>query len=95
MPQMKITGKIVKTPVVKEKVIFSAIKESEEQKPMQLVLFKQSRPISLANMLSNVKIDDEVTITGRLESNPRNNEIQIIVDDIEIEYEETPCPEYF
>ena len=92
---MKITGKIVKTPVVKEKVIFSAIKESEEQKPMQLVLFKQSRPISLANMLSNVKIDDEVTITGRLESNPRNNEIQIIVDDIEIEYEETPCPEYF
>jgi aspartyl/asparaginyl-tRNA synthetase len=95
MPQMKITGKIVKTPIVKDKVIFSAIRESEEQKPMQIVLFKQSRPISLSNMLSNVKIDDQVTITGRLEPNPRNNEIQIIVDDIEVEYEDTPCPEYF
>ena len=92
---MKITGKIVKTPIVKDKVIFSAIRESEEQKPMQIVLFKQSRPISLSNMLSNVKIDDQVTITGRLEPNPRNNEIQIIVDDIEVEYEDTPCPEYF
>jgi aspartyl/asparaginyl-tRNA synthetase len=92
---MKITGKIVKTPVVKDKVIFSAIKETEEQKPIQLVLFRQSRPISLANMLTNVKIDDQVTITGRLEPNPRNNEIQIIVDDIEIQYEDTPCPEYF
>jgi aspartyl/asparaginyl-tRNA synthetase len=95
MPQMKITGKIVKTPIVKDKVIFSAIRESEEQKPMQIVLFKQSRPISLSNMLSNVKIDDQVTITGRLEPNPRNNEIQIIVDDIEVEYEDTPCPEFF
>ncbi len=92
---MKITGKIVKTPIVKDKVIFSAIRESEEQKPMQIVLFKQSRPISLSNMLSNVKIDDQVTITGRLEPNPRNNEIQIIVDDIEVEYEDTPCPEFF
>lgn len=92
---MKITGKIVKTPIVKDKVIFSAIRESEEQKPMQIVLFKQSRPISLSDMLSNVKIDDQVTITGRLEPNPRNNEIQIIVDDIEVEYEDTPCPEYF
>jgi aspartyl/asparaginyl-tRNA synthetase len=92
---MKITGKIVKTPIVKDKVIFSAIRESEEQKPMQIVLFKQSRPISLSDMLSNVKIDDQVTITGRLEPNPRNNEIQIIVDDIEVEYEDTPCPEFF
>jgi len=95
MPQMKITGKIAKTPIVTDKVIFSAIRESEEQKPMQVVLFKRSRPISLATMLSNVKMDDEVTITGRLEPNPRNNEIQIIVDDIEIECEDTPCPEFF
>lgn len=92
---MKLTGKIVKAPIIKDKVIFSAIKESEEQKPIQLVLFKQSRPISLSNALSNVKIDDEVTITGRIERNPRNNETQIIIDDIEIAYKEIPCPEYF
>jgi aspartyl/asparaginyl-tRNA synthetase len=95
MPQMKITGKIVKTPIVSDKVIFSAIRESAEQKPMQVVLFRQARPLALTQMLSNVKIDDEVTITGRLEPNPRNNEIQIIVDDIEIEHKDTPCPEYF
>lgn len=92
---MQLKGKIVKTPVIKDKVIFSAIKESEEQKPMQLVLFKQSRPLQLTRMLSELKIGDEVTITGRIESNPRNNETQIIIDDIEIEYKDIPCPDYF
>lgn len=95
MPQMKITGKIAKTPIVTDKVIFSAIRESDEQKPIQLVLFKKSRPLSMSSMLSNVKLNDEVTIKGRMEPNPRNNEIQIIVDDIEIEYKDIPCPEYF
>lgn len=92
---MKITGKIAKTPIVTDKVIFSAIRESDEQKPIQLVLFKKSRPLSMSSMLSNVKLNDEVTIKGRMEPNPRNNEIQIIVDDIEIEYKDIPCPEYF
>lgn len=95
MPQMNITGKIAKTPVVTDKVIFSAIRESEEQNPIQLVLFKKSRPLSLSSMLSNVNLGDEVTIKGRMESNPRNNEIQIIIDDMEIEYKDIPCPEYF
>lgn len=92
---MNITGKIAKTPVVTDKVIFSAIRESEEQNPIQLVLFKKSRPLSLSSMLSNVKLGDEVTIKGRIESNPRNNETQIIIDDIEIEYKDIPCPDYF
>lgn len=92
---MKMTGKIAKTPIVTDKVIFSAIRESDEQKPIQVVLFKKSRPLSMTSMLSNVKLGDEVTIKGRMEPNPRNNEIQIIVDDIEIEYKDTPCPEYF
>lgn len=92
---MKITGKIAKTPIVTDKVIFSAIRESDEQKPIQLVLFKKSRPLSMTSMLSNVKLGDEVTIKGRMEPNPRNNEIQIIIDDIEIEYKDIPCPEYF
>jgi len=92
---MKITGTIAKAPVVKDKVIFSAIKEAEGQKPIQLVLFRQSRPISLSNMLNNVKLNDEVTITGRMESNPRTNEAQIIIDDIEVGYKDTPCPESF
>jgi aspartyl/asparaginyl-tRNA synthetase len=94
---MKITGKIVKTPIVKEKVIFTAIKEAADQKPIQLVLFRTARPLALSTMLSNVKIDDEVTITGRLESNPKSSEIQIVIDDIDIkqEYKELPLPEYF
>lgn len=95
MPQMNITGKIAKTPVVTDKVIFSAIRESEEQNPIQLVLFKKSRPLSLSSMLSNAKLGDQVTIKGRMEPNPRNNEMQIIVDDIEIDYKDIPCPEYF
>jgi len=92
---MKITGTIAKTPVVKDKVIFSAIKEAEGQKPIQLVLFRQSRPISLSNMLNNVKLNDQVTISGRMESNPRTNEPQIIIDDIEVQHKDTSCPEYF
>ena len=92
---MKITGKIAKTPVVTDKVIFSAIKESDDQKPIQLVLFKKSRPLSMSSMLSDVKLGDQVTIKGRMEPNPRNNEMQIVVDDIEIEYKDIPCPEYF
>lgn len=92
---MQVKGKIVKNPIIKDKVIFSAIKESDDQRPMQIVLFKQSRPLALTNALSNVKLNDEVTITGRLEQNPRNNEIQIIIDDIELEYKDIPCPDYF
>jgi len=92
---MKITGRIAKMPMIKEKVIFSAIKESEEQKPIQIVLFKQSRPIILTKMLSELKSNDVVTITGKLERNPRNNETQIIIDDIELDYKEVTCPESF
>lgn len=94
---MKITGKIVKAPIVKEKVIFTAVKEAADQKPIQVVLFRTARPLALSNMLINAKIDDEVTITGRLESNPKNNEIQVVIDDIDIkkEYKEVPLPEYF
>ncbi|NTW90457.1 MAG: hypothetical protein HGA35_00730 [Erysipelotrichaceae bacterium] len=92
---MNITGKITKTPIITDKVIFSAIRESEDQNPIQIVLFKKSRPLSLSSMLSDVKLGDEVTIKGRMEPNPRNNEIQIIVDDIEIDYKDIPCPEYF
>lgn len=81
---MQIKGEIAKLPIVKEKVIFSAIKENND-KPIQLVLFKNSRPATLTDILSNANLGDVVTINGRLENNPQNKEIQIIIDDIELD----------
>lgn len=93
---MQMSGKIVKLPIVKDKIIFTAIQEGKD-KPIQAVLFRTARPAKLSTMLSLLKVDDEVTITGRLESNPMNKEMQIVIDDIQsnIKQEETPCPDYF
>lgn len=93
---MKITGTIVKQPIVRDKIIFTSIKEDNDT-PIQAVLFRSSRPAKLANMLTNIKLDDKVTIIGRLEKNPKNNEMQIVIDDID--FEETtyvsPMPDEF
>jgi aspartyl/asparaginyl-tRNA synthetase len=93
---MKITGTIVKLPIVKEKIIFTSIKEDEDA-PIQAVLFRSARPAKLSNLLINAKLDDKVTITGRLEKNPKNNEMQIIIDDIESEslVDISPMPSVF
>ena len=93
---MKITGTIVKQPIIKEKIIFTSIKEDNDT-PIQAVLFKSSRPAKLAQMLTKIKLNDKVTIIGRLEKNPKNNEMQIVIDDIDFEdtYEITPMPDEF
>lgn len=93
---MKITGTIVKQPIVKEKIIFTSIKEDNDT-PIQAVLFKSSRPAKLTQMLTNIKLNDKVTIIGRLEKNPRNNEMQIVIDDIDFdqEYIIPPVPNEF
>lgn len=93
---MKLTGTIVKLPIVKEKIIFTSIKEDGDT-PIQAVLFRTARPATLSNILINAKLDDKVTITGRLEKNPKNNEIQIIIDDIELEnlIDTSPMPTVF
>jgi len=79
---MEFTGKIVKAPAIRDKVIFSAIKVEFIHKPVQIVLFRKNRPAALSEFLSNAKIGDEITIIAKLESNPYNNESQLVVMDI-------------
>lgn len=95
---MQITGTIVKKPIIKEKIIFTSIKE-ENDSPIQAVLFRTNRPAKLSEALMNANLDDKVTIIGRLEKNPKNNEMQIVIDDFISETEDlnflSPMPEVF
>jgi hypothetical protein len=75
-------GTIAKEPKVTEKSVFSAIKTDNASNPIQIVLFTNHRPPIIKEILSNVKIGDEITIIGKLEKNPRNNENQIIIDEL-------------
>lgn len=79
---MRVVGKIYRSPIIKEKVIFSGIQE-DKGSPIQLVLFRLDRPAELSTILSNAKIGDEYIVEGRLEKNPFNNEPQITIDNIE------------
>lgn len=99
---MQISGTVAKAPRVLDKVIFSAIKHEQCDKPIQLVLFRKNRPASLTNALSNAKVGDPITIIGKQEKNPTTNETQIIVTDIigvEVEVgqstKDIPCPSVF
>lgn len=93
---MQITGTIIKQPIVKEKIIFTTIKEDNDS-PIQAVLFRTSRPQALSDILINAKLEDKVTIIGRLEKNPQNNEMQIVIDDIDTGQTATiaPMPDAF
>jgi hypothetical protein len=75
-------GTIAKEPKVTEKSVFSAIKTDNAERPIQIVLFTNHRPAIIKEILSNVKIGDEITVVGKLEKNPRNNENQIIIDEL-------------
>ncbi len=75
-------GTIAKEPKITEKSVFSAIKIDNAEKPIQIVLFINHRPLIIKEVLSNVKIGDEITVVGKLEKNPRNNENQIIIDEL-------------
>jgi len=92
---MELTGKIAKTPAIRDKVIFAAIKADNIIKPIQIVLFRKSRPAELTNLLSNAKLGDSITIKGKTEKNPRTGETQIIIDDIIGAQLEMECPTSF
>lgn len=97
--KLKLDGKIAKDPAIRDKVIFSAIKVDgyPEKKPVQIVLFRKNRDAALSEHLSNAKLGDSITIIGRSEKNPYNNEVQIILDDI-VGLDKTkdiPCPTSF
>lgn len=81
---MKVTGTIVRNPVVKDKVIFSSIKTEDAINPVEIVLFRLHRPTSYADHLAAAKENDKITLVGRYEKNPRNNETQIIIDEIDV-----------
>ena len=77
-------GTIAKQPVVREKVIFSAIKMPNETNPVQLVLFKSTVDNKFVELLSNLKLNDEITVAGKMQKNKLNNETEISIAEIYI-----------
>lgn len=77
-----LTGTIAKQPIIKDKVIFSAIKTPTLDRPTQLVLFKEHRATKFIELLSNVNLGDVVTVVGKMQKNKLNNETEISVEEI-------------
>lgn len=73
-------GTISRVPLVRDRVIFSAM--TIDDKPVQIVLFRQSRPIHLGETLKALKVGDPITISGKRDLNTKTSEPQIIIDDI-------------
>ena len=75
-------GTIAKQPIVKEKVIFSAIKLPDSNKPIQLVLFKSTVDKNYADLLATLNLNDEITVAGKMQKNKLNNETEISIAEI-------------
>lgn len=93
---MNLNGTIIRPAINKENVIFASI-EDEQNSAIQIVLFKKYRPKQIAEEIINAELGDNVTIIGKLETNPMNNEAQVIVDKFinhsKVQY--LPCPTEF
>ena len=77
-------GTIAKQPVIKDKVIFSAIKMQSETNPVQIVLFKSTVDNKFVDLLSSLKLNDEITIAGKEQKNKLNNQREIVIAEIYI-----------
>jgi aspartyl/asparaginyl-tRNA synthetase len=75
-------GTIAKQPIIKDKVIFSAIKMQGETNPVQLVLFKSTVDSKFVELLSNLKLNDEITVAGKEQRNKLNNQREISIAEI-------------
>lgn len=75
-------GTIAKQPIVKDKVIFSAIKMSNAERPIQLVLFKSTVDKNFAELLATLNLNDEITVAGKMQKNKLNNETEISIAEI-------------
>lgn len=75
-------GTIAKQPIVRDKVIFSAIKTQDAERPTQLVLFKDKIDSKFVELLANVNLGDEVTVAGKMQKNKLNNETEISIAEI-------------
>jgi hypothetical protein len=75
-------GTIAKKPIVKDKVIFSAIRIPNADRPIQLVLFKSTVDKSYADLLATLTLNDEITVAGKEQKSKLNNETEISVAEI-------------
>lgn len=75
-------GTIAKQPIVRDKVIFSAIKTQDAERPTQLVLFKDKIDSKFVELLANANLGDEVTVAGKVQKNKLNNETEISIAEI-------------
>lgn len=76
----KFTGTIVKEVIVKDKIIITAIKIDDRDKPTQLVVFPAYRDAEVIDTVKAFQINDKVTVYGKEESNPKTKELQIIIN---------------
>jgi hypothetical protein len=77
---MKFEGTIVKEPIVKDKIIISAIRLPNRENPIQMVVFPAYRDAETVDNIKAFKIDDKVIIYGNEETNPKSKERQIIIN---------------
>jgi len=77
---MKFEGTIVKEPIVKEKIIITAIKLPNRENPTQVVIFPAYRDAETVDNIKAFKINDKVIVYGNEETNPKSKELQIIVN---------------
>jgi aspartyl/asparaginyl-tRNA synthetase len=75
-------GTIAKKPIVRDKVIFSAIKTDNADKPTQLVLFKDKIDNKFVELLASLNLGDQVTVAGKMQKNKLNNETEISIAEI-------------
>jgi hypothetical protein len=77
---MKFEGTIVKEPIIKEKVIITALKMPNRENPIQMVVFPAYRDAETIDNIKAFKIDDSVIVYGNEETNPKSKERQIIIN---------------
>ena len=95
---MKFEGTIVKEPIIKEKVIITAMKIADRENPIQMVVFPAYRDAEIIDNIKAFKIDDKVIVYGNEETNPKTKERQIIINKAYPFKEKpapTPCPDSF
>ena len=74
------TGTIAKVPTVGAKQITSAIKITEDSKPIQIVAFKNYCPAQVTTALTSIKIGDTFCFIGRQKKNPATGQQEIVIE---------------
>lgn len=88
-----LTGTIAREPINREKVIYFSINAEQFNKPIQVVAFKRNHSESIIKQCLAFKLNDDISLHGKLEKNPRTGEQQIILH--ALAFKETPMPTVF